>query len=108
MYEIRKAVVIGLTVAFVGISTYAQQPAQTPPAAQAPQAPTYRTNTRLSVQTVSVKDKDGKPIEGLTAKDFVVTEDGESQAVAFVEFQRLPSPRPSGSQLTLGDATPDA
>ncbi|HET9831307.1 MAG TPA: hypothetical protein VFP91_06350, partial [Vicinamibacterales bacterium] len=89
MHEIRKAVVIGLTVAFVGISTHAQQPAQTQPAtaAQAPPAPIFRTNTRLSVQTVTVKDKDGKPIEGLTAKDFVVTEDGESQAVAFVEFQ---------------------
>jgi len=110
VHEIRKAVVIGLTVAFVGISTHAQQPAQTQQATpQAPQAPTFRTNTRLSVQTVTVKDKDGKPIEGLTAKDFVVTEDGESQAVAFVEFQKLPSARPTtGGQLTLGDATPDA
>ena len=45
---------------------------------------------RLIVQTVSVKDKDGKPIEGLTAKDFTVTEDGEPQTISFVEFQRLP------------------
>jgi len=110
--EFRTAVVIGVTAAIVGISTHAQQPAQTQPAAaaqtpQAPQAPTFRTNTRLSVQTVTVKDKDGKPIEGLTAKDFVVTEDGEAQAVAFVEFQRLPSPRPTG-QVTVGEATPDA
>ena len=45
--------------------------------------------TRLIVQTVTVKDKDGKPIEGLTAKDFVVTEDGEPQDIAFVEYQRL-------------------
>jgi VWFA-related protein len=44
----------------------------------------------LIVQTVSVKDKDGKPIEGLTAKDFTVTEDGEPQTISFVEFQRLP------------------
>jgi VWFA-related protein len=56
--------------------------------AQQPQ-PTFRSGTKLIVQTVTVKDKDGKVIEGLTAKDFVVTEDGEPQTVSFVEFQRL-------------------
>src|SRR5688572_737585 len=30
--------------------------------------------TRLIIQTVSVTDKDGKPIEGLTKDDFVLTE----------------------------------
>ena len=52
----------------------------------------FRTGTRLVVETVSVKDKDGKPIEGLTAKDFTLTEDGEPQTISFVEFQRLPKP----------------
>jgi len=55
----------------------------------AAQQPTFRSGTRLIVQTVSVKDRDGKPIEGLTARDFVVTEDGDPQEVSFVEFQRL-------------------
>src|SRR5215211_7046224 len=55
---------------------------------QQPQA-IFRSSTRLVVQTVSVKDKDGKPVEGLTAKDFIVTEDGQPQDIAFVEFQRL-------------------
>src|SRR4051812_39882732 len=81
----------------------AQQQSQTPPAG----TPTFRSTTRLIVQTVNVKDKDGKPIEGLTAKDFVVTEDGEPQTVSFVEFQRLPPPRSTGS-VTVGDASPDA
>src|SRR5262245_31308983 len=63
-------------------------------AQQQPQAPVqsgavFRTTTRLIVQTVTVKDKEGKPIEGLTAKDFTITEDGMSQDIAFVEFQRL-------------------
>ena len=72
-------------------------------------AATFGTSTHLVVQTVTVKDKDGKAIEGLAAKDFVVTEDGEPQQLSFVEFQRLdtnasdfpsvvppPPPPPSG------------
>src|SRR5262245_49721717 len=55
----------------------------------AAQQPTFRSTTRLIVQTVTVKDKDGRPVEGLTAKDFVVTEDGEPQTISFVDFQRL-------------------
>jgi VWFA-related protein len=57
--------------------------------AQAP-PPTFRSGTRLIVQTVTVTDKEGHPVEGLMAKDFVVSEDGEPQTVSFVEFQRLP------------------
>ena len=64
------------------------------PQAQAQQAqppPVFRSGTRLVVQTVTVKDRDGNPIEGLTAQDFMVTEDGQPQDIAFVEFQRLPA-----------------
>jgi len=78
-----------------------------PGAAQQPAAPaaTFRSTTRLIVQTVSVKDKDGRPIEGLTAKDFAITEDGEPQTVSFVEFQKLPTVPASASQVTVGDST---
>jgi VWFA-related protein len=69
------------------------------------QQPTFRTNTRLIVQTVSVKDKDGRPVEGLSAKDFVVTEDGEPQTISFVEFQRL-DPAAAGSVTALPAADP--
>jgi VWFA-related protein len=58
--------------------------------AQSPPQPVFRAGTRLIVQTVSVRDKDGRAVEGLTANDFVVSEDGEPQAISFVEFQRLP------------------
>ena len=51
---------------------------------------TFRSAARLIVETVSVRDKDGRAVEGLTAGDFTVTEDGEPQTISFVEFQRLP------------------
>ena len=70
----------------VVVARRAQQP-------RASSGPTFRSGTRLIVETVSVKDKDGKPIEGLTAKDFTVTEDGEPQTISFVEFQRLQNRR---------------
>ena len=68
------------------------------PQAQQPQAPpVFRSGARLIVQTVSVKDKDGRAVEGLTPADFIVTEDNEPQTVSFVEFQRLPD-RPSDAR----------
>lgn len=59
-------------------------------------AATFQTNTQLVVETVSVKDKSGTPVEGLTAKDFTVTEDGAPETIRFFEFERLPeAPRSS-------------
>jgi VWFA-related protein len=66
-------------------------PAQQP---RSPLQPTFRATTRLIVTTVVVNDRGGKPIEGLTAKDFIVTEDNEPQEVAFVEYQRLDDQAP--------------
>lgn len=50
---------------------------------------TFQTSTQLVVETVTVKDKNGKPVEGLTAKDFTVTEDGAPQTIRFFEFQKV-------------------
>ena len=45
---------------------------------------------QLVEEMVSVKNKAlGKVIEGLTAKDFVVTEDGKPQTISFCYFQKL-------------------
>lgn len=62
-------------------------PQQTPPAANEPVK--FSSSSQLVVEMVNVKDKDGKIIEGLTAKDFVITEDGKPQTISFCEFQKL-------------------
>jgi VWFA-related protein len=62
-------------------------------AQQAPQA-TFRAATKLIVTTVVVRNPDGTPVEGLTADDFVVTEDNVPQEIAFVEYQRLDNLQP--------------
>ena len=83
---------IGLIAAITTGGAQAPQSPQAPQATQAPQSsdqPVFRSSTRLVVQNVFVKDKEGKPILGLTAKDFVVTEDNQRQEIAFVEFQRI-------------------
>jgi VWFA-related protein len=53
-------------------------------------AATFQTSTRLVVETVGVKDKNGNAVEGLTTKDFTITEDGVAQTIKFFEFQKLP------------------
>ncbi|HEY7838810.1 MAG TPA: VWA domain-containing protein [Terriglobales bacterium] len=61
--------------------------------AAAQQAPyTFHANTRLVIETVTVTDKAGHPVTGLTAKDFVITENGVPQTVASSDFQRLTVP----------------
>ncbi len=55
---------------------------------------TMSVSTKLVVEAVNVKDKQGKSISGLTAKDFTVTEDGVQQHVSFCEFQQLPTAPP--------------
>src|SRR5205814_1774609 len=78
-----RGVISSLIVSLVALASLSAQQA----------VPTFKSGTRLIVQTVTVKDKNGRAIEGLTAKDFVVVEDGELQTVGFVEFQRLPDRR---------------
>ncbi|MDP9049134.1 MAG: VWA domain-containing protein, partial [Acidobacteriota bacterium] len=53
-------------------------------------APTIHVTSRLIIETVVVKDKKGNPINGLTAKDFVITEDGVPIDVKICEQQTLP------------------
>jgi VWFA-related protein len=85
----------------------AQQIGQNKPA-DASQNFTLSVKVQLVVEAVVVKDKDGKPIQGLTAKDFAVTEDGVPQTVRICEHQDLaeqakplPASKPDSEDIKL-------
>ncbi len=115
----RRILCVCLFTIFVFV-TAARQPQQTqtqaqpnPPAPQAPaaQAPgAIKVSTEVVIEEVNVKDKSGNPIEGLTAKDFVLTEDGVPQTISFVEYQRLPPigapPAPPPTNPVVATAAP--
>src|SRR5215472_157904 len=67
----------------------AQQAPQAPKPAQPDSIAKFSANAQLVVETVSVVDKNGKPIEGLKAEDFKVTENGAPQTIKFLEFQKF-------------------
>ncbi len=59
--------------------------------------PTFTASTQFVVETVTVLDKQGKPVTGLTAQDFSVTENGVPQTIRLFEHQTLaesPAPMP--------------
>ena len=53
-------------------------------------APKIAVSTQLVIEPVTVKDKKGNVIKGLTAKDFTITEDGAAQKISFCEPIELP------------------
>jgi VWFA-related protein len=50
---------------------------------------TIKVQSNLVVEAIEVKDKQGHFIHGLTAKDFVLTEDGAAQTIRYCEHQDL-------------------
>jgi VWFA-related protein len=89
---------VALLLASLGAGLAGQQqpavelPPQTPPAA--PQPPvTFRAEVNYVEVDARVVDADGKFIEGLTAKDFEVFEDGKPQKVTAFSMVNLPVER---------------
>jgi VWFA-related protein len=78
-----------LLLLFGAVAAGAQQTGQNAPLGK---SSTYKftAGAQLVVETVSVTDKKGAPITGLTAKDFAITEDGAAQDIRIFEFQKLP------------------
>ena len=65
---------------------------------------TLSVRSQIVIETVVVKDKKGNPIDGLTAKDFTITEDGVPQTIRFCEHQTLP---PTLSDVPLTPSGPE-
>jgi VWFA-related protein len=72
---------------------------------QTRQAPTFRSTTSLVLVDVTVLDKDGRPVPGLTADDFQVKLDGQVRPVRAVTYEQIANPL-AAPQIAL--AEPDA
>ncbi|HXB75196.1 MAG TPA: VWA domain-containing protein [Candidatus Acidoferrales bacterium] len=72
-------------VLFLPLPLSAQAQSQVQPAAAA----TFSSSTHLVVEAVTVRDKNGKVVEGLKKDDFAVTEDGKPQEVKFFDFENV-------------------
>jgi VWFA-related protein len=72
------------------------QPSQTAPAQSRPAVPadipTFRTTVRRVVVDVVVRDSNNRPVHGLTAKDFVIAEDGQLQNILSFDVFDLDKP----------------
>jgi VWFA-related protein len=88
---------------FCVIAANAQQIGQNAPADSSDNFK-IRVSSQLVIETVVVKDKSGKPIEGLTEKDFTITEDGVPQQLRICEQQQFPdAPAPIAAPVEQED-----
>lgn len=89
------------------LTATAQQVGQNaPPAGNGGPQQKIAVTTQMVIELVGVKDKQGKPIKGLTAKDFTLTEDGVVQKIAFVDQEDLPT-TPTDAPILPSDQPED-
>ena len=101
-----------LAIVLAAALAAAQQPG--PQASQKAQF-RFTSHAWLVLETVSVQDKNGAPVTGLTAKDFTITEDNAPQTISLCEFQRLddtaappPAPKaPAAAPVTTFQIAPE-
>jgi len=90
MRKIPFALLLSILAASALLPQQKPQQANSPLAVQPTAGPAkFRFDLNTVMEAVSVKDKNGKPIEGLTAKDFIVTEDNVPQTITFCDFQKM-------------------
>ena len=70
---------------------------------QQDQTPTFTSSSNLVIVDVNIKDKAGRPIDGLKPEDLIVLEDGKPQKIAVFEFQKLSMIAEPPPTLTLDD-----
>ena len=97
-----------LILLFVGASPLAL--AQAPQPSPTPSS-TFPSGVELVTVDAVVLDKHGEPVEGLTANEFEVEEDGRPQAIASFEAVALPesaaAPAPTPSRVSTNVARPE-
>jgi VWFA-related protein len=81
----RRSFTLLLLSCLCGNPSFGQSPTQDP----AREIPTFRTNVRRVIVDVVVRDSNNKPVHGLTAKDFLVAEDGSPQNVLSFDVHDL-------------------
>jgi VWFA-related protein len=87
------AVAVALALA-AGTTAPSAQQQQQPPA-----TPRFEGSTSITIVSVDVvvRDSAGNIVRGLTAKDFVVSEDGKPQKIETFSFQEISSSAPAGA-----------
>jgi len=89
----------------VPVQTPAPQSAGTSVRAVLSPLPTFVGRTWLVQVDATVLDQNGKVVEGLSANDFALTEDGKPQAIGVFEFQKVQqlyqAPAPGGLNLSI-------
>src|SRR4029079_10131604 len=78
----------------------AQQPTATPEPAKP--ADVVTINTELVQTDVMVFDKGGRPVEGLSPEDFVLSLDGKPYAISFAESIRAGSSQEAAQIRSVG------
>lgn len=100
---------LGVFVLFLSaaMASYPQQVGQNKAPGEA-QSFTLTLGSNLVIEAVTVKDQKGNFIRGLTANDFVLTEDGAPQTIRYCEHQNLteearplPAETPKNEDVTV-------
>ncbi len=100
--SLKAALLAGLTLTTLPAGAQLTGQNKTPDASQ---TKTISLTSQLVIEPVTVKDKNGKSIPGLTKNDFTLTEDGVPQSINFAEYQSLPEvPDKPVPQLTTDQA----
>src|SRR5688572_22921589 len=87
----------------------AQQRQQLPQQQQPPDMPRFESSAGITIVSVDVvvRDSSGNIVRGLTAKDFVVSEDGKPQRIETFSFQEIAEGAPGATDVQLLDGLED-